>query len=543
MKIKLFVLFIFILFALNLQAQSYPLKIAILGNSITNNGPNPALGWSGNWGMAASAKDKDYVRLLEKELKSISKDIEIRELNIASFERDFQGYNPDNLFINGIRDFRPDILIIRLGDNVDERVLGLDFTEFNKALQNVVKQVANGRFMKVIVSNSFWSSAVRDAAFFQFAVKYGHRFVNLNGLYDDKSNTAFGLFANFSVADHPSDKGMQGIKDRIWKELYQDVDYFLCNNYKVCDYCQDGDYTGFLDQATCDTISGWVFDQGDLNRLTEVEISVDDKPYINLLANLDRSDLQKAFGVNALKHGFKYAIPAGVTWRDGKNHIIKAKPCYKTAKPLLQSGKVINCPKTDPQKEYIPDYVSGWASTECNEIIGWAYDKNDLTKIVKIDVLLNDKLLKMYDANQSKPELLALLSNTPDAVKHTFTITLPTLPKGNSTIQMRITETGKNVGNANIFECPKPVILVPLSTLQNEEDSILIYPNPNKGEFHIFLPKNLKSADVQLFDFSGLEYNLINKGGIYLINSLAQGVYFLRVSKDERIIVRKIVVE
>jgi hypothetical protein len=543
MKIKLFFLFFCVLCVLDIDAQSYTLKVAILGNSITGNGPNPAIGWTGDWGMAASAKDKDYVRLLEKDLKKISKDIELKELNVANFERDFQTYNPDNVFVNGIRDFRPDILIIRLGDNVDERILGLDFTEFNKALQNMVKQIANGRFMKVIVSNSFWSSAVRDAAFQQYAVKFGYRFVNLYGLYDDKTNTAFGLFANFSVADHPSDKGMQGIKDRIWKELYQDVDYFLCNNYKVCDYCQDGDYTGYLDQATCDTISGWVLDQGDLNRMTEVEILVDDKPYINLLANLDRPDLQKTFGEKALKHGFKYAIPAGVAWRDGKNHIVKAKPCYKSAKFLLQSGKTINCPKPDTPKVYVPDYISGWATTECNEIIGWAYDKNDLTKIVKIDILLNDKLLKTYDANQSRPDLLALLSKTPDAIKHTFVITLPTLPKGNSTTQMRITDTGKTVGNANVFECPKPVILIPLSTLQNEEDDILIYPNPNKGEFKIILPKHLKGADIQLLDTFGRGRMLIYTGEQAQVNGLVQGAYFLKVNKGDRMIVKKIIVE
>jgi hypothetical protein len=541
MKIKLFVLFFCVLRVLDIDAQSYPLKVAILGNSITGNGPNPAIGWTGDWGMAASAKDKDYVRLLEKDLKKISKDIELKELNIANFERDYQAYSPDNVFINGIRDFRPDILIIRLGDNVDERVLGLDFTEFHKALQNVVKQVANGRFMKVIVSNGFWSSAVRDAAFQQYAVKYGYRFANLYGL-DDKTNTAFGLFANFSVADHPSDKGMQGIKDRIWKELYQDVDYFLCNNYKICDYCQDGDYLGYLDNVTCDSLNGWVLDQGDLNRLTEVEISVDDKPYINLLANLDRPDLQKAFGEKALKHGFKYAIPVGVTWRDGKNHIIKAKPCYKSAKFLLQSGKTINCPKPDTPKVYVPDYISGWVSTECEAIIGWVYDKNDLSKVVKVDILLNDKLLKTYDANESRPDLLALLSNTPDAVKHTFTITLPTLPKGSSTAQMRITETGKTIGNINTFQCPKPVV-IPLSILENEDDNIIIYPNPNNGEFNVILPKMLKSADIQLVDTFGRTHKSVNIGGLIQINGLTQGVYFLRVSKDGKSIVSKILIE
>lgn len=541
MKIKIFIGVLFVLFVTNIYSQSYLLKVAILGNSITGNGPNPDIGWFGDWGMAASAKDKDFVRLIEKDLKAISKDIEVKELNVAGLERDYLNYNPDNIFLKGIKDFKPDILIIRLGDNVDER--GLDFTTFHNALQNAVKYVANNRFMKVIVTNSFWSSATRDAGFQNYAVKYAYRFVDLRGLYDDKTNTAFGLFENFGVADHPSDKGMQGIKDRIWKELYQDVDYFLCNNYKVCDYCQVGDYLGYLDKATCDSLTGWVFDQNNLNRITEVEISVDDKPYINLLANIERPDLQKAYGDYALKHGFKYAIPAGVSWRDGKNHIIKAKPCFKSAKPLLQSGKTINCPKPDTPKVYVPDYVAGWVSTACEEIIAWAYDKNDLTKIVSVDVLLNDKLLKTYDANLQRPDLLSQLPNNPDGTKHIFVVSLPALPKGTSTTQMRITETAKLVGTANIFQCPKIVLSTVLSNSNNQEEVILIYPNPNKGEFRIILPESLKSADFQLFDTLGRIYEVVNTNGQIQVNNLVQGTYFLTISKDGKSAVSKILIE
>ncbi|GGD67030.1 hypothetical protein GCM10011514_33860 [Emticicia aquatilis] len=536
-KIALFVLFSFLSVSLSAQTPNYPLKVAILGNSITQHGPLPANGWNGNWGMAASAEEFDYVHLLIKDLKTISTGIEVSYLNIAGFESGYnKNYNINNDALNYIKNQKPDIILFRIGDNMSD--LQIDLVDFPKAMTALVKYLTtNQPNAKIIFTNSFWTNAYRDYVIQSYASDNGHRFIDLKGLFDISENTAAATYKDSFISRHPSDKGMKAIEERIWKGMKIDVEDLICKYYGKCNYCQEGSHTGYLDEGSCDTIWGWAFDEQNLERTVQVDILVDDKPFISLLANEARPDVQKVFGTKALNHGFRYTVPAGVWWKDGQKHIITARPCWKDAKYLNWSGKEVKCSKPEEVKNEVPSYVADWLSTECDEIIGWAYDKNNLTKTLKVDFLLNDKIMQTLDANVQRTDLLQQLISNPDAAKHVFVAKFPPLSLGNYNAQIRLAGTTTIIGNTNNFQCPKVV-----SAVENSDLDVSVYPNPNQGGFNLKIPNEYQKYEIALFDSFGKNIPITQKEDNITINNISTGIYLLKINVNGKIITRKVVI-
>ena len=45
-----------------------PTEIVVIGNSLSSHPPEPGIGWSGTWGMAASSAEKDFAHLVGSSL-------------------------------------------------------------------------------------------------------------------------------------------------------------------------------------------------------------------------------------------------------------------------------------------------------------------------------------------------------------------------------------------------------------------------------------------------------------------------------------------
>src|SRR3954471_18320610 len=95
-----------------LRADLDASRVLFLGNSITRHPPAPDIGWTGDWGMAASARENDYVHLLvDRIAEAAGGRPEVMIKNIADFERNPTGYDLDA----GLKDvlaFEADVVVV-----------------------------------------------------------------------------------------------------------------------------------------------------------------------------------------------------------------------------------------------------------------------------------------------------------------------------------------------------------------------------------------------------------------------------------------------
>jgi lysophospholipase L1-like esterase len=196
-------------------------KVLFLGNSITLHGPAPAIGWTGNWGMAASKQEKDYVHLLIADIaKSTGVQPKIMVKNIARFERNYNSFD----FVKELSqelDFAPDIVIVAIGENTTEPKTDKDRVEFAAAFARLLDILKQHGQPAIFVRSSFWPSVTKDGIMQKASKDAGVIFVDISALGDDKSNAASSerQIEHAGVAAHPGDNGMRAIAEAIFAAI------------------------------------------------------------------------------------------------------------------------------------------------------------------------------------------------------------------------------------------------------------------------------------------------------------------------------------
>ena len=213
-----------VLFSCNPKEETIPVetpkKVLILGNSITWHPPGPDLNWFGNWGMAATAADKDFLSLLTKKIKENNEQNEVLGRNVYPFERTYETIKLTEF--EDLKAFKADIIIIRFGENITEKERA-ENPQLQVAVKAFVDYLADGRPVKVILTTPFWTNAGVNQNFLALSVKNKWPLVQLHDLGLANENMALERFENISVGRHPGDLGMERIATRIWTVLANEL--------------------------------------------------------------------------------------------------------------------------------------------------------------------------------------------------------------------------------------------------------------------------------------------------------------------------------
>lgn len=191
-------------------------RIMFVGNSITRHDVKPDIGWYNDWGMAATSLEKDYVHIMAN--KMLKKDAETAFCicHAAEWERNcYEGEKTFDLFKDA-HDFNADIIIMRIVENCPQNNYNDEL--FLKKYAELIAYLNNTGKAEVIITTGFWKH-IADDAIRECAKKYNYPLIELSDLGEDDSMKAIGLFEHSGVANHPGDKGIQEIANRVLNRL------------------------------------------------------------------------------------------------------------------------------------------------------------------------------------------------------------------------------------------------------------------------------------------------------------------------------------
>lgn len=190
-------------------------RVMFAGNSITLHGIKKEIGWENEWGMAASAKEKDYVHLLMSKITEKEKDAAFCICQVARWETNYKNGAGAYHYFKEARKFNADIVIGRFIENCPSA--DFDAEQFKMEFDSFIKYL-NSSGGRVILTTGFWKHP-GDDVIRKVARENNYPLVELGDLGELDEMKAVGLFEHSGVAAHPGDKGMAAIAERIWEKF------------------------------------------------------------------------------------------------------------------------------------------------------------------------------------------------------------------------------------------------------------------------------------------------------------------------------------
>lgn len=194
------------------HSEGQGLRVLFVGNSITLHGVAPQIGWHWRWGMAATAKEKDYVHLCMDHILKAHPDAAFGICQVSKWERAYKTGSDTFPDFENAREFDPDVIIVKLSANCPHEDFDGDlfYTRFDQLLRYLSK---SGK-AKTLVCTGFYKHPA-EPAILRYAADTCQPLVMLSDLGDMDEMKALGRFDHKGVAMHPGDLGMKTIAERI----------------------------------------------------------------------------------------------------------------------------------------------------------------------------------------------------------------------------------------------------------------------------------------------------------------------------------------
>lgn len=192
-------------------------RLLVVGNSLTKHGPALDKEWPGDWGMAASSAENDFVHLLVAKLEAHTQN---------SIEASIiPGYPIEKVFFDNERpqllasvDDQFEYIVIEIGDNIDFSHIKKEL--FEKRYSNLIdslnkKLKPNGVLVCV---GKWWPNDWVDDRIRSACEARGGKFVSLKHISAQTGAKASEerTIANSGVGAHPGDRAMREISELIF---------------------------------------------------------------------------------------------------------------------------------------------------------------------------------------------------------------------------------------------------------------------------------------------------------------------------------------
>lgn len=201
-----------VLFCCGVRAEEIR-KVLVIGNSIMKHGAAPQLGWNTDWGMAATAEEKDYAHLLHRKISETAKQAKAPELQLARIADEKHMLGWDKLKNSGA-----DVIVIQVSDNYRSKQTR---EVFQKNYEQMIRDL-RGDGNPIIVCVTNWGGPTKLTQMIREAAAANNVLfadIATPGALPENRAGSEGHFTNGGVNWHPGDRGMAVIADTIYAAI------------------------------------------------------------------------------------------------------------------------------------------------------------------------------------------------------------------------------------------------------------------------------------------------------------------------------------